>query len=362
MGNPYLASDESIILATHNILIKSVRSDVILTNQRLIISDSSHAQFRPQTIPLAAVMTVTSGETGLGYPAITLSLAAAHGATEPLEMAFYQKDREHRDQECMDWIQKLGERTIAAREKAAQEGVSLDDLVAAITADKIAEAEALDAENAMIRTEPVTPRPSAPRKPYSFSRPATGIPKFAAIAAIIIVILAVAGGVYLFTKSMPGKTTIPVVPVTTTTEVTSVPSMSTPVPALTTVEPVIPVTPAPTLLPAMTTQTVAALQPIIPKTGVWVRVTSPGNYTGSIGTAGNLRDITGTGEQFYQIPAAPDAMIDIIIQKESGSGDMLSADIYNFGVLVKHGAITAPKGTLEMHFSLKTTTTAINGS
>jgi hypothetical protein len=362
MGNPYLASDESIILATHNILIKSVRSDVILTNQRLIISDSSHAQFRPQTIPLAAVMTVTTGENGLGYPVITLSLAAAHDSTEPLELAFYQKVRQNRQQECNEWVQKLGELTILAREKAAHEGITLADLVAVITSEKTAQADMGDAENTMVRIEPATPRPSAPGRPYTFSRPAPGISKFVAIAAIIIVILAVAGGVYLVTKSVPGKTTVPVVPDTTTIEVTRVPSMSTTVPTLTTTEPVSLVTPAPTLSSPMTTQPAAAAQLIIPETGVWVRVTNPGNYTGSIGTAGNLRDIVGTGVQFYQIPAAPDAMIDVIIQKESGAGDMLSADIYNTGVLVKHGSTTTPKGTLEIHISLKPATPAMNGS
>ncbi len=362
MGNPYLASDESIILATHNILIKSVRSDVILTNQRLIISDSSHTQFRPQTIPLAAVMTVTTGESGLGDPVITLSLAAAHDATEPLELNFHQKDRENRQQECNDWVGKLGELTIAAREKAAQEGITLADLVAIITSEKTATIDSKDEENPMAQIAPETPRPSTPKKPPAFSRPAPGISKFGAIVAIIIVILAVAGGVYLVTKSVPGKTTVPVVPVTTITEVTSVPSMSTTVPAQTTTVPVILVTPAPTLSPVITPTPAASPQLIIPTTGVWVRVTSPGNYTGSIGTAGNLRDIAGTGEQFYQIPAAPDAMIDVVIQKESGAGDMLSADIYNAGVLVKHGSTTAPKGILEIHFSLKPVTPTMNGS
>ena len=356
MGNPYLASDESIILATHNILIKSVRSDVILTNQRLIISDSSHTQFRPQTIPLAAVMTVTTGESGLGDPVITLSLAAAHDATEPLELIFQQKARQNRQQECNDWVWKLGELTITAREKAAQEGVTLADLVAVITSEKTATVDAGDEENPLVQIAPVTSRPSTSGKPPAFSRRPRASRNLALSLQLLLLSSQLPGEFTWLPSPCREKPPCRAVPVTTTTEVTRVPSMSTTVPALITTVPVILVTPAPTLSPVMTTPPAASPQLIIPKTGVWVRVTSPGNYTGSIGTAGNLRDIAGTGEQFYQIPAAPDAMIDVIIQKESGAGDMLSADIYNAGVLVKHGSTTAPKGILEIHFSLKPVT------
>lgn len=349
MGNPYLDSDESIILATHNIFIKSVRSDVILTNQRLIISDSSHAQFRPQTIPLAAVMTITSGESGLGHPVLTLSLAAAHDATEPLELIFFQKDREHRQQECDDWVQKLGEHAVTARKKAEQSGITMGELVAAISAERTAAADVAKDEHT-----PAPSEPDAPRKQNSFSRPASGVSKIIAIAAIIIVILAVAGGVYLFTHTPAGKTNVPVVPVTTT-------AIPTPVPAQTSLEPVVPVTPEPAASPEITALPMATPQFIIPETGVWVRITCPGNYAGSVGTAGDLRKVQGTGVQFYQLPATPDSFIDIAVQKESGSGDLLSADIYNNGVLVRHGSTTAPEGLLEIHFNLKTATLAASG-
>ena len=58
MGSPYLNANESIILATHRIIVKSVSSDVILTNQRLIFVDSQNSRFLPQTIPLAKIETV----------------------------------------------------------------------------------------------------------------------------------------------------------------------------------------------------------------------------------------------------------------------------------------------------------------
>ena len=75
MGNPYLNRDESIILTTHNVTYNSVVTEVIFTNQRLILFDSRHAQFRYQTIPLATIETVMIREDAQDNPVILLSIS-----------------------------------------------------------------------------------------------------------------------------------------------------------------------------------------------------------------------------------------------------------------------------------------------
>ena len=93
MGNPYLNRDETIILTTQRIRINSTLTDVMLTNQRLILVDPAHAQFRPQTIPLTTIETVMTGEDADGNPVISLSLSALtpQGATQSKELIFSQK-------------------------------------------------------------------------------------------------------------------------------------------------------------------------------------------------------------------------------------------------------------------------------
>ena len=344
MGNPYLESDESIVLSTHNVIVKSARSEVILTNQRLILSDSSHTQFKPRTIPLAVIMTVTEAETTTGDPIINLSLATSDGATQPLELVFSRKPREQRKQECDEWVQKLGELTAAARDEAARMGISIADLVAKITID--ATPRATPQEGAPVEQPVMTggEKSSSGSCRRSFPKTSSAGPKIIAIAAIIIVIIAVLVGAYINAKSLPGTSGVPLVPTVTpaTTPVT------TPLPTVTILQ-----TPTPelTIVPTSTPQV------LIPPTGVWVRVEYPenaGNYVGSVGTTGRQKQVNATGTQFYQIPAAQSDIMDISVQKQSGSGEMLTLKVYNNGELVKIGRTSNPMGTVVMHFDLKT--------
>ena len=81
MGSPYLNSDESIILSTHNILIDAAVSEMILTNRRLLIVDSGNVRFQHKEMSFAAIETVTTMESGSGDPAISLAVFAKSGGT-----------------------------------------------------------------------------------------------------------------------------------------------------------------------------------------------------------------------------------------------------------------------------------------
>jgi hypothetical protein len=112
MGNPYLNRDETIILTTQRIRINSTLTDVMLTNQRLILVDPGHAQFRPQTIPLTTIETVMTGEDADGNPVISLSLSALtpQGATQSKELIFSQKASGERKQERDEWVKQRADR------------------------------------------------------------------------------------------------------------------------------------------------------------------------------------------------------------------------------------------------------------
>ena len=91
---------------------------------------------------------------------------------------------------------------------------------------------------------------------------------------------------------------------------------------------------------------------IIPTTGVWVRVIYSGNFTGTVGTTGKIRQVSGSGDQFYQVPTI-DGTVESLIQKLDGSGNILATEVYKNGQMIKRGTITTPRGTIDLRVDLK---------
>jgi hypothetical protein len=371
MGTPYFNRDESIVLTAHEVKFESILSDVMLTNQRLILIDSGYAQFSPQTISLSTIETVIGGEDAYGNPIITLSLAATTpgGATQPKELVFSQKTRGERKQECDDWVKRLKEQITLVRQKESIPKIPADEDTDIIFDDTIT-GEAIPVSDDMTppKTTPAPQRPviiSPQEEPTvatdnnqpqpAFPTPVAGSvtepkpvspkkPNFSTIAAIIIVILAIAGGVFIYSDNLQGTPQDPLTTVTTVPATTAVTTAVTPV--LTTI------TPEQTPAPAVTMKPTPLPTLIIPETGVWVRVRYSGNFAGDVGTAGGMRHVSGTGEHIYQIPTV-DGPVDVTIDKQDGSGDVLSVEVYKDGTLVKRDTNSAPRGVVDMSVDLK---------
>jgi len=192
------------------------------------------------------------------------------------------------------------------------------------------------------------PQQPAPATIPPISPPPKGSPapgprrKLFAAIAIIIVIIAIIGGAFVVLKAQQGKSGGDITSDTTTTTpsatftLTPRPTTAVPTTAVTTI-------PVPTTPP----------QPLIPQTGVWVKVSYPGAWTGSYGTPGNQAQVAGTGDQFYQIPIA-DGTVQVTFQKSDGSGDTLEVEIYKNGVLIKSAKTSVPKGSIDLLAELKT--------
>jgi hypothetical protein len=134
MGDSYLKSGESIILTTHHISVNAVISEMMLTNQRLILVDTSYARFRPQTISFASIMKVMSGLTPTGEPIITLYLIPLDDPEGPetIDLIFSQQPGERRKRECDEWVKKLMGNIVAVRQKAIRTGTISADQDAGI--------------------------------------------------------------------------------------------------------------------------------------------------------------------------------------------------------------------------------------
>jgi hypothetical protein len=177
--------------------------------------------------------------------------------------------------------------------------------------------------------------PSAPPVPPP---PSSKLPGNLSIVLLVIVILAFIAGLIIAANLTPGEA-VPganVTPVKTSLVTT----LSTPKPTtLPTVVTTIPLPTGPTPVP-------------IPVNGVWVRVIYAGEFTGMVGTPGNQFTVTDTGDQLYPI-STTDGIVAVYIQKKDGTADKLTTEVYKNGVLVKSSSTTAPKGTVEIQFNLK---------
>jgi hypothetical protein len=118
-----------------------------------------------------------------------------------------------------------------------------------------------------------------------------------------------------------------------------------------------PPTPAATASPVLvpdTPEVTPTAGPVsaIPPTGVWVHVVYDGSFSGTAGAPGRFREISGSGNQFFQIPAR-DEIISASITKQDSSANPLTVEFYREGVMVKTKTITRPLGTLDLDVDLK---------
>ncbi|OPX63041.1 MULTISPECIES: zinc-ribbon domain-containing protein [unclassified Methanoregula] len=198
-----------------------------------------------------------------------------------------------------------------------------------------------------LATTPETPAspPAAPQSSGSVPpTPALGKISVRLLAVIAVVILAILGGAYVLFMQ-PGGTPPPVTPTPT------VPITETGTPARTTV-------------PAVTT-TVKQPTPVqqaspaplpVPPNGVFVKITTTGKFSGSVGTPGRMQDVVDT-KNLYQISTST-GPVAVSLQKSEGTSALFSVDVYKDGVLVKHAETTAPKGRIEFEAVLIPATTA----
>jgi len=78
-----------------------------------------------------------------------------------------------------------------------------------------------------------------------------------------------------------------------------------------------------------------------------VRLTSDSEYFGTVGNAGTMRQITGTGDNFYQI-FWRDRTVQVSVQKNDNSGALFTATVYRDGTAISSRSVTSPMGAIEI--------------
>ncbi|MCK9580109.1 MAG: hypothetical protein M0Q92_06615 [Methanoregula sp.] len=334
MGSPYLNTNESIILSAHDLVINMVSAEAILTNQRLMLVDKNHPRILPQDILFTAVETVTIGDNMDNDPVLTLSVVTPDGTRQPLGMAFPQSMRTERTAERDEWAARIRELSIIAQREG---GIVAMELTPPWIPGTIPE-EPSDGEPTEFVPAGTHFKTSSLSERRSRAANASKNRMIGIVIAALIIIALIAAGVFIYAPSFIPQPIPQVTP-----DPTQVPTQ---VP-----------TPTDTQTPPATPEVTEIVPPtqvqsIIPHTGVWVRVIYDGTYSGTAGPSGRVRDIKGSGDQFFQVPAK-DEIMSASITKQDNSGNPLAVEIYYEGVMVKTATITRPGGTLDLDVNLQ---------
>ncbi len=130
MSDLYLNPGETLIMTTHRVGINFIPFDLILTSRRLLLIDSVHGRFKPQTLPLSEIFSVKGETITTGEPVITISITDPEdpALTRPLDFIFAQNPGEKRKQERDDWLRKLMESLVSVRQEKVIVGLVSTDI------------------------------------------------------------------------------------------------------------------------------------------------------------------------------------------------------------------------------------------
>jgi hypothetical protein len=189
--------------------------------------------------------------------------------------------------------------------------------------------------------EPAAPENPPVRHPIPPAREIRPLKTTLAYAAVLLLFIAlIAAGAMLLLPLGPGHPDNPVTPAPPIVLVTTA-----------TPETVRPITLPPVTVPPATTRIATPVPSLpaspVPQAGVWVRVNCTSEYFGTLGNAGIMRQVSGTGDNFYKVLMS-DRPVQVSVQKKDNSGALLAVAIYRNGTLISTRSVTAPRGTVDM--------------
>lgn len=340
MDNIYLVNGESISLTTQNVVVDGVRHEAILTNRRLILLRSDAPQITSREIPLSTISSAIAGENPLREPTITIVVTAPDGALETIQLVFIRLVSEQKNPQFNEWVRQLKECTKVTIQEP-------DHSCPGLSPEKMA------LEKVPTKDVPVSPLQQDPcdtaqepsyvfRPPKPVVSPDATAPMFSKMMTLVlfiavVVIAALIAAQFLMVRVPPGAgmEEQPIVspPDTFVTATTTLPVKQT------------------TQIMTQESPVSAGTTQLVPPTGVWVRIQYSGNYIGSVGTQGRLREINSTGDHFFQIPAKNEVII-ADVQKTDASGNLIAVEIYNEGTLIKRVNATTPNANVLINVAL----------
>jgi len=117
MGDPELRSDETVLLRTQGVYVKSIPFEGVLTNKRIILIDRAKNLLPQKEIPLVTIKDIEPGENAIRDQIITLSVLARSGETRQMILTFSRQTGGNRIRERDEWLKVLKENTSSTFEQ-----------------------------------------------------------------------------------------------------------------------------------------------------------------------------------------------------------------------------------------------------
>ena len=118
MSDPDLHGDESVILTTPDVFVKSIPFEAVLTNKRIILVDRDKDLVPPKDIVLATIRDVQPGENAIHDQTISLSVIATTGESRQIVLTFFAKAGGKRKRERDEWVTALQKHTRSSFQRA----------------------------------------------------------------------------------------------------------------------------------------------------------------------------------------------------------------------------------------------------
>ncbi|MDD4136492.1 MAG: hypothetical protein PHT99_01175 [Methanoregula sp.] len=331
MDNLNLDSDESVIFKEENLIISGVGHEAIFTGKRLILIESGTAKTR-EDIPYTEIDLAASGTNTLREPVITITARSPDGIPRETELIFIHqagglniRDRDR----CIIILRDLKVPVVAGPSLAAPLPVGMRGA-----------ADTMTPGDDGPKARPAVPEMSI----FGLSRSSRELPPeessgrstLVMIAVVFLVLGVVIAGIFLTGAGKgPGASTAQ-------KPVTSTESVTTPAPGQAQ-------SPASAPVPTATTIPAWVLQPgDTPQNGIWVRITYPGRFTGSLTARGWNSEVNSTGTYLYQLPVH-DTTIEVLVEKMDGSAGKMDVEILNGGAVISKSTTIKPYGTVDLH-------------
>lgn len=335
MDNLNLENDESVLYRTQKLIISGVGHEAVLTEKRLILI-GNESQKVEETIPYTDIGLAAAGTNALREPIITLTMLQSEGGTRESELIFIHRTggEDVRDRDRCLSVMEQHQVTVRGSPSGG----------ASLPLARRDNAEALPLPEEEEKTRPAVPEMSifgmARGKDKAIPEESTGQSSLAIIAVVFVIFGLLIAGIFL-TNPGTGTGENPFHPSTTAPTPAPTPEAQAAAPQQST---------AP--VPTETTRPAWVLLPgEIPPNGIWVRVTYPGTFTGTLRAKGWNADVNSSGTFLYQLPVH-DTTIEGTIDKGDGSANTMDIEIFNGGALVSKLSTSKPYGSIELHESV----------
>ncbi|MDP2796453.1 MAG: hypothetical protein Q8N94_02950 [Methanoregula sp.] len=124
MGDPDLRSDETVLVRTQGVYVKSIPFEGILTNKRIVLVDRAKNLQPPKEIPLATIKDVEGGENAICDPVVTVTVITRSGETRQMILTFSRTAGGNRNKERDEWVKTLKENVSSSYEQVIRKGIS----------------------------------------------------------------------------------------------------------------------------------------------------------------------------------------------------------------------------------------------